>query len=209
MTMTKQAPLLLLVLLMAAATTSAQSPTPLADAQRAEFMQQLYLTAQRTQRLQCAFVQRRHVSMLAEPAVQEGSMDFEAPANLRWEYTSPQPLCISLRNGQCQLSNAQGDVAIPQQAQKMLRSLTQLIGGLVDGTALADPKQFDTELLDLHNGRTLARLTPKQPKLRRLYQRIEMEVDNTTMRSTAVRLYEPSGDHTEIAFSNIRTTNKQ
>ncbi|MBQ9470519.1 MAG: outer membrane lipoprotein carrier protein LolA [Bacteroidales bacterium] len=201
-------PLLLALSLAPLAPLGAQSPTPLDAAQRAEFVQRLTHTAQRTQRLECDFEQRRHVSVLTEAALSEGRMAFEAPSSLSWEYTKPQPLRISLHNGQCQLSNAQGAMSIAPQAQRMLQSLAQLIGGLVDGTALANPKMFDTELLDLHNGKTLARLTPKQTKLRRLYQRIEMEVDNTTMRSTTVRLHEPSGDYTEIAFSRIITTNQ-
>lgn len=207
MTMNKLIITLLLTLLTAARATS-QTPTPLNDAQRTEFIQKLCSTAQQTKHMSYSFVQSRYVSVLAEPAVQEGRMEFEAPSNLKWDYLSPQRLCISLRDGQCLLSNDQGNVAIPPQAQKMLRSLTQLIGGLVDGTALTDPKQFDTELLDMHNGHTMARLTPKQPKLKRLYQRIEMEVDTNTMRSTAVRLYEPNGDHTEIKFNHISTITK-
>lgn len=199
---------ILLGLVLMATALRAQNGTPLDNAAATEFLHNMAQTALNTQHLECQFEQQRHVTVLTEPAVSEGRMSYTAPATLSWEYTSPQPMSIGLSNGQCRISNAQGEMNIPPAAQRQIRSLTQLIGSLVDGSALTDSKAFSTALSDLNNGRVQVRLSPKNAKLRKMFEQIDMEIDQRTMRCQTITLLESSGDRTNIEFSKITTTSK-
>lgn len=195
-------------LMLMATALLAQNETPLDNAAATDFLRNMAQTALNTQHLECQFEQQRHVSVLTEPTQSRGRMSYTAPAQLSWQYTSPQPMNISLNDGLCRINNAQGEVNIPPAAQRHIRSLTQLIGSLVNGTALTDSKAFSTELNKLSNNRVQVRLTPKNSKIRKMFEQIDMEIDPHTMRCQTITLRETSGDRTNIEFSNIITTSK-
>ena len=50
--------------------------------------------------MQAVFTQEKHLRILARPLISRGTLLFQAPQSLRWEYTDPMHSVLLLHDGQ-------------------------------------------------------------------------------------------------------------
>ena len=191
----------LLFLLLALMTMGlwAQNTKPLADAERQKVEAELTQAAASMQTLNCRFVQEKTSSMLAEPQVAEGLMQYTAPDQLRWEYTSPYAFALVV-NGEKIIKEVDGKAeAIEGKSSRMYQGIMSIIMGSATGKKLFDASVFDVELYD--DGDTWrAEMTPKRRDMKRMFSQLVFHFDKKTRGISRVEFKESSGDITRISF---------
>jgi len=175
-----------------------QNGRKLNESEKQVFEQKMIEQSQKITTLQCAFVQEKTSSLVAEKAVVKGAMLYQSPSMLRWEYTEPTPSTLILNGNNAMLldknENKVGN-------EKMLKQLGSIIISMINGNGIAQNRQFSSECYELDN-EMLVILTPVQKRLKDFYNRIEMKIDLKTMLANDITLDEKTGDKTVISLIN-------
>ena len=122
--------------------------------------------------LEAQFRQVRESSMLNEPQVLTGQFEYDVPDRVSWTYDS---------GVQAQLPE----------------SMLRFIAKAVDGSYLQQSDDFVVE--QTHNAVTL---TPKKPRLKKLFSRIVIRFDQNGLAEQVV-MTDATGDITTITFMNM------
>ena len=156
--------------------------------------------------IQCDFTQVRQSTMLKEKQTSKGKMSFSGK-NLKWEYTEPNKFALTVKeeNGQQQVYIQQDGKTKKADAQsgQLFKGIAQIVMGSVTGTALSDNGDFTVEMYT--QGDTwVAKLTPKQPKLKKMFTSIHLYFNDKHNAVTKVEMKEANGDATVITFVNVK-----
>ena len=169
---------------------------PVSEEQKQAFEQKMIEHSQKIKTLQCAFVQEKTSSLVAEKAVVKGIMLYQSPSMMRWEYIEPTPSTLILNGNNAALLDKNGKKT---GNEKMLKQLGSLIISMVNGNGIAQQsKQFSSEFYELDNEQLLVVLKPIQKRLKDFYNKIELRIDLKTMLADDITLDEKSGDKTVI-----------
>ena len=193
------------VLLLALFSTGvwAQTEKPLTEAESQKVMSTLTEAAASMQTLQCRFVQEKTSSMLTEPSMAEGLMQYAAPDKLRWEYTSPYAFALVVE-GERIVKEVDGKTeTLDGKSSRMYQGMVGLIMGSASGKKLFDPSVFDVALYD-DNAFWRAEMTPKRRDMKRMFSQLVFRFDKKTNGISRVEFKDASGDVTSIRFEEIK-----
>lgn len=193
---------ILLLIFPLVATAQKTEFTPISADQRTNFVAKIKETAKSTTRLNCNFIQQKHISVLTEVSESKGLMTYSFPSNLRWEYISPEPFAFIIEDGKSRIENGTGEIEMPEQAKRMVASLSNMIMSMVNGSAFDNSKNYDMKFFSNGN-QTMIELSPKSAKIKRAFSLIKVIIDNRTYLSSSVEMVEKGGDKTVIKFTNI------
>jgi outer membrane lipoprotein-sorting protein len=168
------------------------------------FEQRMMAEAKQIRTLQCSFVQEKVSSLVAGKAISKGSLLYQSPDKLRWEYTSPAPSTLILNGNKAMLLDKNGKKL---GNERVLKQLGGIIVSMINGSGLAETKQFSTEYYELDNTQMQVVLTPVQKRLKDFYSHIEMKIDRETMLANEIIMAEKSGDRT-VVFLQDKSLNK-
>ena len=156
--------------------------------------------------IQCDFTQVRQSSMLKEKQTSKGKMSFSGK-NLKWEYTEPNKFALTVKeeNGQQQVYIQQDGKTKKADAQsgQLFKGIAQIVTGSVTGTALSDNGDFSVEMYT-QGEQWVAKLTPKQAKLKKMFSSIFLYFNDKHNAVTKVEMKEANGDVTVITFTNMK-----
>jgi len=156
--------------------------------------------------IQCDFMQVRQSSMLKEKQVSKGKMSFSGK-NLKWEYTTPNKFALTVKeeNGQQQVYIQQDGKTKKADGQsgQMFKGIAQIVMGSVTGAALSDNGDFTVEMYT-EGDVWVAKLTPKQAKLKKMFTSIHLYFNEKHNAVTKVEMKEANGDVTVITFANVK-----
>ena len=156
--------------------------------------------------IQCDFAQVRQSAMLKEKMTSKGKMSFSGK-NLKWEYTEPNKFALVVKeeNGQQQVYIQQDGKTRKADGQsgQLFKGITQIVMGSVTGTALSDNGDFTVEMFTLGE-QWVAKLTPKQAKLKKMFTSIHLYFNEKHNAVTKVEMKEANGDTTTITFTNVK-----
>ena len=156
--------------------------------------------------IQCDFTQVRQSAMLKEKVTSKGKMSFSGK-NLKWEYTEPNPFALTVKeeNGQQQVYIQQDGKTKKADAQsgQLFKGIAQLVMGSITGTVLSDSGDFTVEMYT-HGDTWVAKLTPKQPKLKKMFSSIFLYFNDKHNAVTKVEMKEANGDTTTITFTSVK-----
>ncbi|MGH9381064.1 MAG: LolA family protein [Thermoanaerobaculia bacterium] len=212
MTATRIRPLLVALLSTGALLGSASSLPRAARAQEApsgvERLEQLLTRVRESQAsvktLRAAFVEHKESSLLLEPVEARGEFYFRAPGRVRWEYQSPEPMILVIRDGELTTWYQDLDQArrmsVGRQSQQMLRYLG--MGSSVDELL----GYFDVALrLPGETGEYYRLvLTPRYPRIAKRVAEVTVWIDAERYLPDRFRYVEPDGDSTEFWFQDLR-----
>lgn len=153
--------------------------------------------------MEAEFTQTRESSLLLESVESKGVFSFSAPDRVRWEYLTPDPISLLIRDDEMttwfrDIDRAE-KVAIEAKSQRILRYL----GG---GSSMDDLLEYFEVSLAVPEDETLPYRLDLEPRFSRVAKRVrEMTVWVDAERFLPVRLryVEPDGDATEYVFENI------
>ena len=160
--------------------------------------------------IQCDFTQVRQSAMLKEKMTSKGKMSFSGK-NLKWEYTEPNKFALLEKeeNGQHQVYIQQDGKTKKADGQsgQLFKGIAQIVMGSVTGTALSDNGDFTVEMYTLGD-KWVAKLTPKQAKLKKMFSSIHLYFNEKHNAVTKVEMKEANGDTTTITFANTKLNEK-
>jgi len=149
-------------------------------------------------RYRATFRETKHLAVLSEPLVQEGTLLYEAPGHLRKVVTSPHEKIYDIRGDTLTISSPEEGVRrVDIGDHPLLRSFVTTLRGILSGdrAALADSYR-----LRLEGGAAewTLRLTPTDPALRERIR--EVEVHGSGARIEVVKTVEADGDYSRLAI---------
>ncbi len=147
------------------------------------------------------FVQERHLSLFNEPLRSEGYLCFEQPGRIRWEVTSPyKSILVSDGSGVAQFE------WIDEKWKKLdlglaaaMQHVVGQIAGVMKGQYTRESREYTVELINTDTGPVI-KLTPRNEKMRRMMQAIEVHLAPDLKATRQVVLREKDGDYTTIQF---------
>lgn len=157
-------------------------------------------TSARLRSVQADFTQEKHLKILVRPLISRGTLTFQAPQSLRWEYLHPIHTVLLLhdgridklieRDGRFEQDNGAGVDA--------MRIVLQDIGSWLDGR-FGDNPVFQ---VSRPSERKVA-LTPKEPGMQVVISRIELYLG--AQEGVVDRIVIVEGDEatTELTFSRV------
>lgn len=155
--------------------------------------------------IQADFIQEKHLKILVRPLVSTGTLTFQAPQSLRWEYHTPVPSILLLHGGKVR-KFIRRDGQLVEDKGMGLDSMQVVLGQIsswLDGR-FTDNEMFRVSFAD---DRTVL-LTPKQQALAGVISNIELQLADRKGLLDVVTIYEGPESYTRMTFSN-RVLNKQ
>ena len=193
--------LLHIVCLLTIVSAFGQNGKELVGDQRVKVISEITKNTVGIQSLSCQFTQTKQSSLLVDNAVAKGKMSYSRPKSMRWEYTSPYSYALVVEGDSLSMTG-NGTASTNQKANRMMKEMSSLIIGSINGERLFDERTFSINLYE-ETGCYRVKMNPKRKDMQRMFQNITFLFgsDDYTVRS--VVLTEKSGDATTINFENV------
>jgi outer membrane lipoprotein-sorting protein len=191
---------LLLLFILSVINTSAQekNENPIKDPSK--LIEQINLASSKTSTITADFNQVKEMSFLEEKATSSGKFYFEKEKKLRWEYTQPFSYAIILNNDRLRIIDEGKSKDFEAGSNRMFLEISNIMTGMVNGTLLNSP-QFTTTWSEAA-GFYLAELIPTGLDLKDYLSRIELKLNKQDFTVDELKMFEKSGDYTQITFRN-------
>ena len=194
------------VILMLVTSVQAQTLKKSTPEQSKKMLETINKATAAVKSIQCDFTQVRQSAMLKEKMTSKGKMSYSGK-NLKWEYTEPNKFALTVKeeNGQQQVYLQQDGKTKKADGQsgQMFKGIAQIVMGSVTGTALSDNGDFTVEMYT-QGDIWVAKLTPKQAKLKKMFTSIHLYFNDKHNAVTKVEMKEANGDGTVITFTNVK-----
>ena len=147
------------------------------------------------------FSQERHLSLFDEPLRSEGYLCFEQPGSVRWEVTAPyQSILVSDGSGLAQFEKIDGAwKKIDLGLAAAMQNVVSQIAGVMKGDYARDQRTYSVSLITTNSEPTI-QLSPRNEKMRKMIQAIEVHLSPELNATRSVVLREAAGDYTLIRF---------
>ncbi|MBO9700292.1 MAG: outer membrane lipoprotein carrier protein LolA [Sporocytophaga sp.] len=171
---------------------------PLTDS--VSFKNNLSKTAKETKTIQSDFVQEKNLSVLAEKIITKGSFMFKKDNMLRWQYTDPFQYLIIMNKNKVYIKDDSRENKYDMQSNKMFQEINNMIVNSVQGNVL---NSKDYKIKYYQNEKYyLVDLTPLNKNMKGFLKSISLYFDKKDFTVSKLTMTEPSGDYTNIAFTN-------
>ena len=182
------------LLLAAAMTAAPAAPDPSA------VLKALETAGRALKTMKAAFVETKVLTLLSEKEETRGTVLLQVPGRLRWDYVSPQPGVMMIRDGRVERY-------VPQTKQVFRGPAggeADLLVGFGPGAADLGKKYEVTLLPEDRVGAAPAYVLDLKPRSGGgLFSGIRLWVDKARQIPVQTRLTEPTGDHTTIRFDDV------
>lgn len=149
--------------------------------------------------MKASFVETKVLTLLGEKQETRGNVLIQVPGRLRWDYVSPQPGVMMIKDGQFARY-------VPQTKQVFrgaAKGEADLLVGFGPGAAGLGKKYEVTLLPEEKVGQAPAYVLDLKPRTPGLFVGIRLWVDKALLIPVQTRLTEPTGDYTTIRFEDV------
>lgn len=156
-------------------------------------------TSVRIRSVQADFIQEKKLKILVRPILSKGRFVFQAPENLRWEYTTPFRSVLLMNGGRIR-KFTEHDGQLVEERGLQLDAMQVVLGeisGWLDGR-FTDNAAFTT---DFRDEKTIV-LTPKSEGMRSFISRIELRLADQVGLLDSVTIVEGPDALTRLSFSH-------
>lgn len=170
------------------------------------FRQQFAAASQKLNSLQSDFIQEKNLSMLSEKIISKGKFWFKKENKVRMEYTQPFKYLMIMNGSNIYIKDGQKENRVSTNSNKLFQQINKIVVDCVKGTAFSNT---DFKFNVFENKSTyLIELTPVVKNLQSIFKNINVIVDRKDFSVNSIKMIEPSGDYTNINFTNkILNTN--
>ncbi len=168
-----------------------------------EIKQRICAAAQRTQTMECDFVQTKRNKMLKDAAVMSGHLVYKQPESIYWRCETPNKVSFAT-NGQNAKVSKDGKTTVTNLSDnKIYKRIKRMAkGGLgVDGILSSD--DFASSITE-ENSTWVVTLTPKRKELKQIIEKVTLHADPKDAIVKTVDILGKNGDRTTMEFKNIR-----
>jgi outer membrane lipoprotein-sorting protein len=166
----------------------------------AKLIEQINLASAKTITITADFTQVKEMSFMEEKAVSSGKFYFQKEKLLRWEYTDPFNYVIILNGDRIRIIDEGKIKDFEAGSNRMFLEISNVMTGMVNGTLL-NSSQFITtwyESAEYYK----ADLIPTGTTMTDYLARIEIKVNRQDFTVEELKMFERSGDYTQITFRN-------
>jgi outer membrane lipoprotein-sorting protein len=145
------------------------------------------------------FIQEKHLKILARPIISTGTLTFQAPQSLRWEYQTPIP-SILLMNGSKVMKFIERDGRLVEDRGMQFNSMQVVLPEI---SKWLDGRFTDNDMFKVSFPTdSTVLLTPKQQSLAGLISKIELKLADKKGLLDSVTIFEGPDSYTTMTFSN-------
>jgi outer membrane lipoprotein-sorting protein len=176
---------------------AAQERTPIKSPSvlKAKLKQQ----AKETSSIISDFKQEKHLSFMKTPQTSEGVFYYQQSNKMRWEQNFPFSYVLLINNNNVRIKDNGKEKKIAG-ANKMMGKINTLMIGMINGDVF-DSKEFDVKYFT-QDEFYVVELTPKNKRLKSIFNSIELSFSKTTTRLKELTFFESSGDKSVMSFFN-------
>ncbi|MCP3887999.1 MAG: outer membrane lipoprotein carrier protein LolA [Desulfobulbaceae bacterium] len=151
------------------------------------------------QSIQAHFVQEKHLKILSRPIVSTGSLTFQSPGSLRWEYLSPIRSILLMHGSKIKKFIERDGALIEEKGMRLdfMQFVLADIGSWLDGR-FTENEMFEVAFAGVH---TIV-LTPKEEMLAGLISKIELTFATRKGLLNEVKIVEGADSYTTLTFKN-------
>lgn len=160
--------------------------------------------AETTETISSNFVQYKHLDFLSNDIKSTGKLAFKSPDKVKWEYVTPFQYSVVFKNETLHINDNGNKSAMDMGSNKIFKQLNQLITASIKGD-LFDAEEFTVTYFNKEQ-KSEAHFEPTDPDFREFIKSFQI-IFNGIGEVEEVKMIEPSGDYTQIIFSN-RITNQ-
>ena len=175
--------------------------SPLKDP--ALFKEKLSVESRKITTISSNFTQEKNLSVLSEKIISKGHFYFKKEKKLRWEYLQPFSYLIIFNDDKISISDESKKNTFDVNSNKMFGEINRIMLGCVQGTLLADEKNFQSQFFE-NNLTWLVKLYPLLPGLKESLKEIWISFSKIDLTVTRLEMHESSGDYTKIDFTDKR-----
>lgn len=197
----------LVFFLMASSFIFCQNLKPATEAQKKEILSQISQTAAKTTSLQCAFVQKKNISVLSETVTSSGMLYFKKESNLRWQYNKPYSYLFILSGGKVLIKNNNKIEKFDTNSNKLFKEISETMMGGVRGDVLINNKKFNAQFL-VGSSTVVVKLLPRNKDLKELMSAIHLTFSKSDWMVQSIEMKEKGGDNTIITFTEKNVNKK-
>ncbi len=160
--------------------------------------------ADATQTISSDFVQFKHLDFLSNDIESVGKLSFKTPDLVKWEYVKPFAYSVLFKNETLYINNEGDKSNVDIGSNKLFKQLNTLIANSIKGD-MFDSNEFDISYFK-KDGQSEVHFAPKDADFSEFIKAFHITF-NKKGEVAEVKMVEPSGDYTQIIFSN-REVNK-
>ncbi|MBL4586097.1 MAG: outer membrane lipoprotein carrier protein LolA [Flavobacteriales bacterium] len=149
--------------------------------------------------------QEKSFSFLTEKLVSTGVFIYKKETKLRWEFTDPIEYIILINENSMRLKE-EGEEKKYKGMNQILRQVKEIILGCIDGSIMDNANYRNA--FAVSDDMIRIQLHPKEKNLREFIEQIEVRFVKNGSVLKSVTLTDPSGDRTDIGFSNVNANIK-
>ncbi len=177
---------------------------PLTTQQKQDVIGRINKAASGLKTMSCSFTQTKYLSLLSDKMVSEGKMNYKQPNKLRWEYTTPYQYLFIFNGTKVYVGNKSRKDVIDTNTNKVFKEVARIMMSTVTGTALSNSSDFS---IDVSDGNTQWQITlvPKKKEMKKMFSKIVLLFNKSTLMISEINIYEKNSDRTNIKLKNIKT----
>ncbi len=166
------------------------------EAFRTRFSQQ----AEKTKRIQSEFTQDKYSAYFKEPIRSSGIFYYDQSGKMRWEQKDPEKHVLLITGEELRIWKKGKESRYNLASNRQLSFIKLVMMGTVNGDLLSSGK-FDIRYFEQKDTYRLE-LTPKDRRMKNMFERIELFFDRENVRLTKMKMIESVGEYTAIQFIN-------
>ena len=190
--------LILSILLSLSAISQEGKETPVKDP--ANLINQINQVSAITNTITADFTQIKEMSFLEEKVTSSGRFYFQKEKQMRWEYTEPFTYAIILNGERLRIIDEGKSKDFEAGSNRMFLEISEVMTGIVNGTLMTS-SEFTTSWFETA-GYYLAELIPTGATMKDYLVRIVMKVSKQDFTVEELKMFERSGDYSQITFRN-------
>lgn len=163
---------------------------------------QICKATESTKTVRCDFRQTRQSRMLREKVVSTGSMCYQQPGKLRWEYKTPYISTFIIDGDKAVMYRNGKKSVVDMNRKRAFREIASLMMNSVLGKNLRDEKVFKSTVEEKSAEWTVS-MVPQQKEMKRMCRSLILHIDRKDCVIKKIEMEDRNADITVIELNNI------
>lgn len=166
-------------------------------------IEEINATTAKINTISCDFVQTKHLAMLNDQLISNGTMKYSNPDKLRWEYSTPYNYLFVFNGSKVYVKNRSQANVIDVNTNKIFREVARIMMNTVTGKALSLKSDFNVDV-KVETNEYKIELTPVRKELKQLFKSVTLYFNKSNRYISKIKIVEKNGDSTDIQFKNLK-----
>jgi len=166
-----------------------------------EWIRKISAETSKIQTLKSEFKQKKVLSFLNNPIESTGTFWFKQENQIRWEYKTPYPYLIIMKNGVLTIVDEGQESTTDLSSNVMFEQLSSLIAGSIQGSLLSEDDKYQKLYFEDEKA-VIVRFIPLNEQLLSYLKYIEIHFNKQSLQVDELVMMEPGDDYTQIQFLN-------